>query len=721
MRIVKILLLGTGIIILLAVITVGIFLFTFDANQYKQDLSDQVKQQTGRNLTFKGDIGLSFYPTFGMELGSMSFSNAPGFGDKPMLEVNRASVGVDVLSILSFNPQIAQLILDGLSLNLKKNSQGKTNWDDLVGDPEDTSPTIDEAGSAEPSETNTTSDGDFKLAGSFGGLNITRANLVWSDDTLGVEYRIRDLSLKTGHIQPEKPFSLQLNMAVQGKNEFTSTMAFKTDVLFKNGQLSLHSMRLETDAQGELIPFESLQFILAGELGFDMSQQRLTLSALDMQANLHDKTLPGGEMRTGLGASKLELRLNQRSVALEGLILRLNENRFTGKVNVLDYARPAVNFDLTSDLFDSDKLTGYSASEPGEEPVSDKQASPPEDIQIQLPMELLRTLQVDGRIRITKLIAQGLTLSDVLLKIDADKGIINLKPLNMNLYDGSFAGAVRIDATGKEPAYRVSKKLSSFQIGRFLKDFSGDDPVSGVANLNVNLTTRGEWLSQLKSALNGKMAIGIKDGALQGFNLRHEIDSAKARLKGKKMAERSVQKTDFSALSISGVIKNGVFSSDDLNMQAPLVRVGGKGSADLTKETVDYLVNAKLVSTTKGQQGGAAGELSGLLIPVAITGPWLSPEIDVQLDEMLKAKLDAKKARLKKQLAAQKAKLKAEQNKKVAAKKAQLEKQRQQAEAAKKAEFEAEKKRKQAELDAAVKAEKEKQEQKLEDQLKKLF
>jgi len=344
-----------------------------------------------------------------------------------------------------------------------------------------------------------------------------------------------------------------------------------------------------------------------------------------------------------------------------------------------------------------------------------------DDVQIQLPMELLRSLKLQGELEVGTLITQGLTINNVILNTNADKGLINLAPIKMDLYDGAYAGAVKINVKGKQPVYSVKKKLSSFQVGHFLQDFMADDPVSGDANFDINLTTKGEWLSELKSNLNGDLSILVKDGSLKGFNLRHKLESAKAKLRREKSPELDQRKTDFSALSLSGVVKNGVFTSNDLDMQAPLLRVGGKGSADLAKETVDYLVNAKLVTTSKGQDGGSADELSGLSIPVAITGSWLSPDIDVQLDEMLKAKLAAEKdklrqsvakqkAALKQKLNAEKAKLKASQKKELEAKKLQLEKKRQLEEAEQKAKLEAKKQ-----------AEKERAKKKLEEKLKKLF
>jgi AsmA protein len=202
--------------------------------------------------------------------------------------------------------------------------------------------------------------------------------------------------------------------------------------------------------------------------------------------------------------------------------------------------------------------------------------------------------------------------------------------------------------------YGINETVTGVQVGDLLKDYSGEEQISVKLDAGANLTTNGEWLSELKKNSNGSLRLAFLDGALNGFNIRHSIDSARAKLRGKEPPSQEALKTDFSSLTLSGVIKRGVFSSNDLDLQAPLLRVGGRGSADLNSETVDYLVDAKLVGTVEGQQGDSADELAGLGIPVSVKGPFADPKIDVQLDEMLKAKADAEKDRLKSEIEAQK-------------------------------------------------------------------
>jgi len=317
-----------------------------------------------------------------------------------------------------------------------------------------------------------------------------------------------------------------------------------------------------------------------------------------------------------------------------------------------------------------------------------------EDVEITRPMELLRELHVNGRLSAKQLKIQNLLLENARINIVGKNGLLNFDPMTMDLYDGHFQGSFQINARGQQPKYRVSEELNGVQLGKLMTDYIGEDRVSGEMAAKLAITTRGEWLSELKKNSNGAMSIALKDGALKGFNLRYSIDKAKAKLRKKPEPPKQVQSTDFSSLSLSGKIRKGIFSSDDLNLQAPLLRVGGEGKANLNDNTVDYLVNAKLVGTVAGQGGSGKDELKGLLIPVAIKGPFESPDIDVQLDKMLKdiaAKLrtDAQekmKAEIEKQKAELQRQLKAEKAALEAAKQRELEKQKQVLKARKKAE-----------------------------------
>ncbi len=758
----KILLSITGVALLLAVAAIAVFVTTFDANQYKQDMSGLVQTETGRKLDFKGDVSLSLYPTLGMQLGSISLHNAPGFDSQPMLQVKHASVSVDVVSLLSFKPKIDRLVLEGLSLHLQKNRQGKTNWDDLI----QSSPTT-QSQSASTANSATTTSGASKiaLAASFGGLDIRHVEVTWKDDRLAQNYHLNIEKLTTGRIAQGLKFPLYLKLSVASGEQLSTNLTLQAMAKVLPQQVSLSAVKLETTASGRQIPVDQVQLKLLTRLtyalssrrldidglnatvqtnggivessrttlgidkiGFDLARQRLKTRAIDIRAELQGDTVPNQRLITRVQSSQLDVALKKHAIDIQGLLLALGENQFKGYVQVADYTRPDVTFALKSALLDVDKLLGKTSTPaaPAPSPAAAR------DVEIPLPMELLRKLRLDGKIEIAELKAQGLKLNDVKLSLRADKGIVALRPIDINLYDGSLAGGVEINVQKDKPRYRVQQRLSAFHIGEFLLAFMQKDMLSGKANVDLKLSTSGNRLSQLKAGLNGVLQMKVLDGSVKGLNLRQKITIARARLKHQKAPQFVPKATDFSSLSLSAKIIDGVLNSNDLDLQAPLMRVGGQGSVNLVDETLDYLVKAKLVATTEGQQGATADQLRGIPIPVLIKGPWSDPKFDVQLGKVLQAKLaaqkakiraqiDQKKAQLQKQLTAEKAKLKAAQQKELAAKKLQLQQKQALAAAREKARIKAAEAKKSAELAARKKQLEEAAKKKLKDKLKKLF
>lgn len=85
--------------------------------------------------------------------------------------------------------------------------------------------------------------------------------------------------------------------------------------------------------------------------------------------------------------------------------------------------------------------------------------------------------------------------------------------------------------------------------------------------------------------------------------------------------------TEFSALSASIVVVDGVASNDDLDIRSPLLRVGGRGKVNLPEDTIDYLVDAELVKACAGQSGASADQLVGVPLPIRARGPMASPKI----------------------------------------------------------------------------------------------
>jgi AsmA protein len=224
-------------------------------------------------------------------------------------------------------------------------------------------------------------------------------------------------------------------------------------------------------------------------------------------------------------------------------------------------------------------------------------------------------------VQVGSLQVKGLKLANVKAEVHAANGRLDIAPHSANLYDGSVSGAVTAQADGR---VGVKETLQGVSIGPLLRDFAQKDTLEGHGNVTLDVAAAGKSVNAMKKSLAGGARVLLKDGAIKGINLAEVFRRAKTALGSSeaKQEAREAQKTDFSELTASFVIKNGVAHNDDLDIKAPLFRVSGKGDIDIGNSTIDYVTNATVVATTKGQGGADLAQLSGLTVPVHLVGPF---------------------------------------------------------------------------------------------------
>jgi len=176
---------------------------------------------------------------------------------------------------------------------------------------------------------------------------------------------------------------------------------------------------------------------------------------------------------------------------------------------------------------------------------------------------------------------------------------------------------------------------------------TGKDRLSGKGQFNSTIAMRGNSVNAIKRSMNGKLDFRFDDGAVKGINLAQTIRETKAKFGGKPAPKSDEpQQTDFSTLSGSGEIKNGVLTNKDLLAKSPYLRVTGAGKINLVKEAMDYVVKTVIVGTAEGQGGQGLDDLQGVPIPVKIKGPFNTLSYSVDWGQVLtgtqKAKLEEK-------------------------------------------------------------------------------
>jgi AsmA protein len=667
-------------VVLVAVAVVAVPLL-IDADDVKNQLAEQVKRHTGRDLSIPGEVKLSVFPWLGATLGRVSLGNAPGFAAPAFASTEKVEVRVKLMPLFSRRVEMDTVVVHGLALNLERNAQGGGNWEDLAaGAPA-------ERGARGPA---TPAGGGAGLAGfAIGGVDVRDGSVSYVDALAGQSYSVRNLSLTTGSVAPGRPVAVDLGFDVSSdappmSGRVSAQATVQADPASRVARLS--GLALDARLEGAGLPGEKLALKLGADAELDGA--RRTLSLLGLKAELLELVVTGTLEARGLGGEpafegelavaefsprKLLASLGQPdtrtsddqvlrraslkasvsggadALALEPVALRLDDTTLNGKLGVTGFASPAVRFDLVLDAIDVDRYLPPGTEAP---PASPGAAAGKAG---EVPLATLRGIDAAGSVRAGKVKIARLNLSDLAATVTAKDGLIRLAPVSARLYEGSYRGNVSLDARKDTPVLGLDEKLSGVQVGPLLMDLQGEAPITGTGNVSATLAAKGADPEAIKRTLGGNASFQFLDGALQGVNIGRMIREARARLRGERLTEADApSRTDFTEVTGTATVKGGVISNQDLSAKSPLLRIAGKGTASLPEERIDYRVTATLVATSKGQGGKELGDLAGVPVPVHVTGTFAQPEYGLDAQALAEA---VAKGKAKEVVDAQKAKI----------------------------------------------------------------
>ena len=136
--------------------------------------------------------------------------------------------------------------------------------------------------------------------------------------------------------------------------------------------------------------------------------------------------------------------------------------------------------------------------------------------------------------------------------------------------------------------------------------------------------------------LVGSFKFEFLNGAVRDINVPHLLRVARAKLKGEPAPPEGTRQTDFSSLTGTVSIQNGIASNKDLLVNTPVLRINGKGEANLVTDEVNYLLRTNLVKSLEGQAGRELRNLLGIPVPIRVSGSFAKPRYRVDLKNLIK-------------------------------------------------------------------------------------
>jgi AsmA protein len=680
-----------GGIVVLVVAAVIAVITLFDANKLKGEIERAVQEQTGRKLTLEGDLHVAFWPSIGASLGRASLSERDGKGT--FLGLESAHVSVAVMPLLSKQIVVSGVRLDGLKATVTRDKAGRFNFDDLLAAPAAAKEKPGAPPSQAPGDAGAVrfdiggirierSAISYRDAKSGQAIDVSAFNLRTgriADDTPGtfeLSAQVKSgapaadarLALSGGYRfkLATKAFALSgldakvegaamgvkdLLLTLQGDvaaDPAAQTYAVNGFALNAKGaraqdafeakvtapKLAIAPDKASGAAVEAVFTLKSPQRSADGSLklsGVEGSAKALRIASLTAQLNVSDPALPMKTLSVPLKGT-LQASLEKESLQAD-LTSKFDETNLKAKLGLAKFSPPSYTFDIDADRLNLDRYLGKPAAAGGGQGggaatggggAGGGAADPKVDL------SGLKGIEANGRVHVGALQVQNAKLSEVTAQIRLANGRLEMSPHAAKLYQGTLSGALSADANGNRVA--LKQTLSNVSVGPLIRDVAQKDAIEGRGNVVLDVHAAGGTVGAMKKALAGTARVQLRDGAVKGFDLAETLRKAKAVLGSKGAREQVAEggkQTDFSELSGSFNIQNGVARNNDLQGKAPLFRLAGAGDIDIGNSRINYLAKPTIVATSKGQGGQELTELNGVTVPVRLVGPFDAVKYEV--------------------------------------------------------------------------------------------
>ena len=311
-----------------------------------------------------------------------------------------------------------------------------------------------------------------------------------------------------------------------------------------------------------------------------------------------------------IGAREIALATNLRyalgkdgglaSVEADRLSLTAEGVTVTGSASLaLDGARPRLVADLKSDA--------VTLPEGGEDGAGD-------GLEAALPLAMLGLVDAEIKLAVASLSADELSVTDIAATAMLTDGTLRLDPVEAVLSDGRIEATATIAANEAVPTQALKASWTGADFGKLARTLHGSETLEAKGDAAVDLTASGASIRDMIASLAGTAWITTEDGKIA--NEDWELIAADLTTKFLPFLEGAARGTLNCAVG-RWTLKRGVADTVALMIDSDRVTVGGEGTIDLARETLDM----RLTPSPKD------ASLVSLATPILITGKIADPDI----------------------------------------------------------------------------------------------
>lgn len=238
-----------GTLIALTLLFAGLaatLLIVVDPNDFKPQIVQAVRDNTGRELTISGDLALEFFPYLSVSIGELELGNSEGFSG-PFLTLTGAHLKARLLPLLASRLDVVAIEIDGLSLFLARDAQGRGNWMDLA--------TPEAADSAPDDSPVLARDRRVPVLASLivDGLEVSEAQVVWDDRQGDERFEVSGIRLDVSDFAFGEPFVVDTR-ARATRGGITGDLDFTARAVLELDRLSVEDLVMQAVLSGASLP-----------------------------------------------------------------------------------------------------------------------------------------------------------------------------------------------------------------------------------------------------------------------------------------------------------------------------------------------------------------------------------------------------------------------------------------------------------------------------------
>lgn len=603
---------------------ISLFIYTFDANDFKAQIVQYVKAHKQRDLVLEGDIKVSFFPKLGLNSGKMSLSERNS--SKGFASIENTRLYIAWFPLIRKQLEVDRVILDGVHANVIRYKDGSTNFDDLLLHDDNLGAT------------------QFDIDG----VDFTNSSINLQDEAEGVHLALRDVHLETGRLTDAMPSKLTANFHVEAdKPHINGQVKVNSHLFFerKTGHYELANFEGEMAGEAEginnltlnfsgtlngfpntgLLTLDKLVVMAKGKLNthtleasldipkLQLNKDKLngtkfsfntTLSQADESLKIallmpafefSNKVLQAADLAADLDLRQadralqakfntpLNINLETQQLQLEAIAAKLTLDhpalsaqlaaKISGSV-VIDLPAQEINSHYVAKIDDSEIAGSLMAK-------GFRNTAYTFDVGINT-LDVDRYLQADWSQRLNDDAAKFdfSSLKDMRLRGTLHAGEIKFAKIKTSKLNAEivanqstlqvapisanlYGGTLSASlslSAEKSPAIMLRQNLANIQFGQLLHDAAGDARLTGKGNLALDLKAEGDNIGTWRKTLTGKISLALVHGSLAGINLATALVEGKSLL-GLEDSARS-HDANFSELTAFSELKTTIEIND---------------------------------------------------------------------------------------------------------------------------------------------------------------